>query len=189
MADLRSESILFAVDVDGSAYLLEPVKSPEIWECLGRMSDLTDFVKNKDVLQNPGVYRGTIRLTGEECIPLVDIVEPATAEAPMWRETDDETCPVCGEEQGDLWELGDSDGDEHEIVCGSCGASITVGRDVSVSYRIWATTPKPLQTCRFCGHQGREGDRKRPWISQDVCYECLDVWRKEYTGEEAPANG
>ena len=50
------------------------------------------------------------------------------------------TCPYCGYEDGDSWELEDSD-KEHE--CGRCGAIISFGRVVTVEYN--ASPVKPPQ--------------------------------------------
>jgi len=51
------------------------------------------------------------------------------------------TCPHCGNEIGDLWELGFLTGDEDDTVettCGSCGGDVSITRDVTVEYSIEA---------------------------------------------------
>lgn len=42
------------------------------------------------------------------------------------------TCPVCGYEESDSWELSDSE-EDHE--CGGCGAVLSYERDFTVEYR------------------------------------------------------
>lgn len=48
--------------------------------------------------------------------------------------TDQPTCPYCGEEQGDAWELRFNANDQTTTECGHCGESYIVEREISVSY-------------------------------------------------------
>lgn len=49
---------------------------------------------------------------------------------------DDEiACPVCGEINRDLREIGDGGEGDHETECEHCDAPLTISRMVSVSYR------------------------------------------------------
>jgi hypothetical protein len=44
------------------------------------------------------------------------------------------TCPYCGWEDNDSWEMLMSDGDIEDVECGECGKMFSVSCSVSVSY-------------------------------------------------------
>ena len=90
--------------------------------------------------------------------------------------TDETTCPYCGHEESDSWEIaGDDDCGETE--CGSCDKKYLFSRSVSVSYsttkspclngeaphdfkeiRIYPTTWK-LFRCRECSTEERRENK------------------------------
>ena len=60
--------------------------------------------------------------------------------------TDNLTCPYCGYEDSNSWELGDSD-DEHQ--CGQCCATISYERVVTVEYNSSAKVPPEIVKAKW----------------------------------------
>ena len=44
------------------------------------------------------------------------------------------TCPYCGHQERDSWEIGTGGEEDTETWCGSCGLLYAVSRHVSISY-------------------------------------------------------
>jgi len=60
--------------------------------------------------------------------------------------TENLTCPYCGYEDRDSWELSDDD-DEHQ--CGRCCATISFQRQVTVEYNSSAKTPPEIVKAKW----------------------------------------
>jgi ribosomal protein S27AE len=60
--------------------------------------------------------------------------------------TNNLTCPYCGFEDADSWELSDGE-DEHE--CGRCGATMSFERIVSVEYSSSAVRPPEIVEAKW----------------------------------------
>jgi hypothetical protein len=60
--------------------------------------------------------------------------------------TVDPICPYCGETQSDAWELNlDSDGEETETDCDSCGLPISVTVSMSIRYSTKPVDPSAIR--------------------------------------------
>lgn len=54
-------------------------------------------------------------------------------------------CPICGKQNGDLWENGgplDLENEPVEIECGSCGRKLTLSCRVIVTYTLTEVEPE-----------------------------------------------
>lgn len=57
------------------------------------------------------------------------------------------TCPYCGHENSDSWELSGGDGEEFETECGSCEKEFTYARNIEITY----STFKKEEDCEHTG--------------------------------------
>lgn len=83
------------------------------------------------------------------------------------------TCPFCGAEQSDAWEVGAYEEGDHDIYCDECEKDFTFS--VSVSYNYEARTPFYEETHRkaleqYASGGGPDGYAK---VMQDA---GLDPW-------------
>lgn len=136
----------------------------------------------KDISEFDAKYRGGFCWSCEKQRQQTELARQLQENEEVDTSGEDEiTCPWCGYQLSDSWEMKDED----EYECDNCEKMFTYSRDVVVTY---GSSRMPYGTCTECGAQNVPLHSRRGSISySDICPKCKPIVQarkhKEYAEE------
>lgn len=101
------------------------------------LCELNEDINNLGLLDLNGKHYCVCRLNYKENTGLVELITLKEEPEDMLYE-DEITCPYCGDEHSDSWEMAD---DDSHYECGTCGGIFSYQRDVEVTYNSSPVSP------------------------------------------------